>query len=436
MKGLSSVLFDDPMCDALFGADMEIKTMLRVEAALAKVQGALGVIPPSAADVLSQHLPLMDISADELSAETARNGVPVPALLTAIRKRLPAGDSGQWLHWGATSQDIIDTSLVVRLQHLSQNLDTRLQLICRALGHLAQTHADLTMAGRSYGQIAAPTTFGALVASWGAPLLRYRTRLAGLSGDLFKISLGGAVGNLSAMGGQGALVRAALAAELGLVDPGANWHAERDGIAMFASWLSGVAGSLSKFAGDVILLAQTGIDEITIDGAGGSSTMPQKQNPVRASLIVALAQQSVALAAVVQGAASHHQNRDGAAWFTEWLALPALCSATSAALRHALELAREISPDPSAMRRNLHANGGMVFAEAISFGLSRSMPRPEAQALVKKWCAEAAKGGEDILQCAKRQVPALDWDAVLGALSTGDSSQQAQDFAARSLATI
>ncbi len=430
MTGLSAALFSDAFCETLFDADAEIKSMLRVEAALAKVQGALGVIPESAAAVLSAQLPLMDIPAGELFGETACNGVPVPALLTAIRKRLSVGGEGQWLHWGATSQDIVDTALVLRLRELVQSLNDRLGLLCETLGQLSLAHANLPMAGRSYGQIAAPTTFGAIVASWGAPLLRYKARLVGVSQELLKVSLGGAVGNLSALGEQGGHVRAALAAELGLSDSGTNWHTERDTIACFAAWLAGLSGSLSKFAEDVILLAQSGIDEITIKGAGGSSTMPQKQNPVRASVIVALSRQSISLASMMQGAATHHQNRDGAAWFTEWLALPALCAATSAALQHAAELAHEISPVASSMQRNLNANGGVIYAEAISFALCQLMPRQEAQVTVKQWCNEAQKGSKSLLQLAQKHFPDRDWDPQLRQLTNGDSVQQARAFAA------
>jgi 3-carboxy-cis,cis-muconate cycloisomerase len=243
------------------------------------------------------------------------------------------------------------------------------------------------------------------------------------------VSLGGAVGNLSVMGAHGRAVRAGLAAELALADSGANWHTERDSIATFAGWQAGVAGSLSKFAEDVILHAQTGIDEITLKGSGNSSTMPQKQNPVRASAIVALAKQSIAMSAVVQGAAAHRQNRDGAAWFTESLALPALCTATSAALLHAVELAQEIVPDQEATQHNLNAKGGLAFAEAISFILAKQMPRSDAQRLVTHWCSEAVKGEETVLELAKKHVPDLQWDVLVKSLSTGNSIEQAHRFA-------
>lgn len=431
MNGLSTALLGDAFCEALFGADAEIKAMLRVEAALAKAQGACGLIPIEAATILFEQLPGLDIQADELAEETRRNGVVVPGLIVAIRKRLPKGEAAQWLHWGATSQDIIDTALVLRLKELITELGARIDSVCGTFAHLATAHADLPMVGRSFGQAAAPTTFGAVIASWGSPLLRYRTRLEGVSTDLFKVSLGGAVGNLSAMGAHGAEVRAALATELGLADPGASWHAERDSIAVFATWLAGVANSLGKFAEDVILHAQTGIDEITLAGAGGSSTMPQKQNPIRSSAIVALARQSVALSSLLQGAAGHRQNRDGAAWFTEWLSLPALCTSTAAALQHAIHLADELSPNQTAMQRNLDANGGLVYAEAMSFALSEVMSRPDAQARVKHWCVEAAKGQNSLLQLAKHEFPDRDWEREIITFIRGESTALGRDFATR-----
>lgn len=273
-------LFSDDETAALFTDSAEIRAMLLVEGALARVQGALGLIPAPAAAFIDRASREVQIDPAALAAETAVNGVPVPALVAAFRKAMQAPDHAQYLHWGATSQDIMDTALALRLRRVLALWDARLGALAAALGQLAQDHADLAMAARSYGQIATPTSFGAVVAGWGRPILRHRARLAELAPSLAVVSLGGAAGTLAAMGPQGGAVRAGLAQALGLADPGHSWHAERDRIGALAGWMAGLTASLGKMAEDLILLSQSAMAEVRIAGAGGSSTMPQKENPV------------------------------------------------------------------------------------------------------------------------------------------------------------
>jgi 3-carboxy-cis,cis-muconate cycloisomerase len=188
------------------------------------------------------------------------------------------------------------------------------------------------MAARTYAQAATPTSFGAVAAAWGRPLLARRTALAELQDRLLMVSLSGAAGTLSAMGPAGPAIRAALAEALGLADPGAGWHAERDRIAGFSAWMTATAGALGKIGEDLILMTQTGLQEVRLGQGGGSSTMPQKSNPVRPSLLVAVARQMTALDAAMQGALLHRQQRDGAAWITEWMTLPQMCLGLARAL--------------------------------------------------------------------------------------------------------
>ena len=418
-------LFSDDDTATLFTDNAEIRAMLLVEGALASVQGQLGLIPQEAAAFIARSAREVQLDPSALAAETAVNGVPIPALVAAFRKEMQAPDFAQYLHWGATSQDIMDTALALRLRRVCALWEGRLTDLARALGQLARRHADLPMAARTYGQVAVPTSFGAIVAGWGHPVLRHKERLAALQPDLLVVSLSGAAGTLSAMGGEGPAVRAGLAASLGLGDPGHSWHAERDGIAAFASWMAGLAASLGKIGEDLILMAQTGIGEVTIAGAGGSSTMPQKQNPVGPSVLVALARQVGALAAALQGAALHRQQRDGAAWFTEWLTLPQLCILTGRALALALDLATRIEPRAEAMAMNLDDGSGLAQAEALSFALARQMPRPEAQAQIKALCAKARAGGPSLVDLVAEAFPTLD----LSGSGLGTAPQEARDFA-------
>lgn len=427
-SALYGPLFNDPETAALFTDSAEVRAMMLVEGALARVQGDLGVIPLEAATFLHRASFELQIDPAGMAAETGRNGVPVPALVAAFRKAAEAPAYTDWLHWGATSQDIMDTGLALRLKRLLVLWDGRLDGLAQALGQLAAAHADLPMAARTYGQSATPTSFGAVVASWGQPILRHRTRLADMSADLGQVSLSGAAGTLSAMGDQGPAVRAALATALGLTDPGHSWHSERDTLAAFAAWMAGVTASIGKMAEDLILMTQSGIGEVVISGAGGSSTMPQKQNPVAPSVLVAIARQVGGLAATLQGAVLHRQQRDGAAWFTEWLVLPQLCILTGRALGLGLDLAARLTPVPAAMQTGLAAEGGLIMAEALTFALATRMPRPEAATAVKALAARVRAGDGDLLTLARATWPDL---AIPQGLGTAPDEARAFATAAK-----
>lgn len=425
-SGLYGALFNDPETAQLFTDTAEVRAMLLVEGSLAKVQGALGLIPAEAAAFLHRASFEIQIDPTNLAVETARNGVPVPAMITAFHKAAEATDYSKWVHWGATSQDIMDTGLALRLKRLTLLWQTRLTVLTKALGTLAQTHADLPMAARTYGQSATPTSFGAVVASWGRPLLRHQSRLAALLPDLCQVSLSGAAGTLSAMGAQGPAVRAGLAKALGLTDPGHSWHSERDSIAAFAAWMASLTAILGKMGEDLLLLTQSGISEVGISGAGGSSTMPQKQNPVGPAVLVALARHTAGLAATIQGAAMPRQQRDGAAWFTEWLALPQLCILTGRALTLAQDLSQRLAPDPQAMARGLATDGNLIHAETLTFALAKAMPRPEAAAAVKSLAAEVRESQGDLLALAKAR-----WPDLTLAPNLGTAPDEARAFAAQ-----
>jgi 3-carboxy-cis,cis-muconate cycloisomerase len=247
-----------------------------------------------------------------------------------------------------------------------------------------------------------------------ARILRHRARLAALGPDLCQVSLSGAAGTLSAMGPLGPQVRAGVAEALGLSDPGHSWHSERDTVAAFAATMANLTASLGKMGEDLLLLTQSGQAEVVLQGAGGSSTMPQKQNPVGPSVLVALARQTAGLAATLQGAVLHRQQRDGASWFTEWLALPQLCILTGRALTLALEVADKITPDPAAMARGLDADRGLIRAEALTFALTTRMSRPDAAAAVKALAARVRTGEGDLMALVRKLWPDLTLTDDLG----------------------
>ncbi len=421
-------LLGDRETAALFTDTAESRAMLLVFGALAKVQGDLGVIPQTAAAYINRAAREVQIDPSALAASVASNGVPVPALIEAFRTAAEAPEHMAFVHWGATSQDIMDTGLALRLRRVVEIWDARLADAITVLGHLAATHADLPLAGRSYGQAATPTSFGAIVASWGAPLIRHRARLHAVKADILHVSLSGAIGTLSAMGPQGAEVRAGLARELGLGDPQASWHSQRDGLVAFSAWMAGVCTSLGKMGADIILHMQSGLNEITLVGAGGSSTMPHKQNPVGPSVLVALASSTAALAQTMTGAGLHRGQRDGAAWFTEWLTLPQLCISTGRALGLCGDVARALSPNPAAMARGLDAEGGLIYAEALTFALTQQMPRPQAAEAVKALSARVRAGEGDLQSLAAQLWPSLDF-AALRATAMGEAPATARAFA-------
>jgi 3-carboxy-cis,cis-muconate cycloisomerase len=437
---MAASVFDSPVFARLFPAGevgrlftdtAEVRAMLLVEGALAKVQGAQGVIPETAAAFI--HRAAMEVQIDPagLAQATGENGVSVPGLVAAFRAAMEAPEHAQYAHWGATSQDIIDTGLMLRLRQMLLLQEGMLRETVKALGRLAADHAATPMAARTYGQHATPTSFGATVAHWGAPLLELVAELPALRQGALWVSLSGAAGTSAALGPQAFATRAGLAEALGLHDPKRSWHADRGPILRIAGWQARLALALGKMAEDLLILTQTGVGEVSLGAAGASSTMPQKQNPVAPSVMVAAARQVAGLQASLQGAALHRLDRDGAAWFTEWLVLPQLCLCTTATLIHAQGLARALVPNAQAMLAAMTTGQNLIHAEALSFALARHLPRPAAQAAIKSLCQQAGATGGDLAGLARAAYPDLDLSAVFDAAQQmGHAPEEARRFAA------
>jgi 3-carboxy-cis,cis-muconate cycloisomerase len=410
--GIFEPLLTDGTVGDLLGDAAMARAMVTVERALARVEGRLGVIEPEAAAAIEAALGGHQPELAELTRGTAEAGVPVPALVAQLRRAV-GGEAQHFVHWGATSQDIVDTALVLCLREAVALIEGRLAALVRALAGLADAHRATPMVARTRFQQAVPTTFGLKAAGWLAPLARHRQRLRELAPRLLVVQLGGAAGNLAALGDRGVAVMEALAAELGLGCPPMPWHNQRDGLVELASWLALLTGSLGKMGQDVLLLAQSEVGEVREAEGGGSSTMPQKSNPIRAEALVTLARRNAAAAAGMHEAALHAHERDGAAWQLEWTVLPGMVSAAAAALGHGEALARTAVVDPGRMRATLEASRGLPLAEPVSFALARHVPRAEAQALVKAACREAVASGRDLLEVvAERTTAPVDWDRV------------------------
>ncbi|WP_018700949.1 3-carboxy-cis,cis-muconate cycloisomerase [Amorphus coralli] len=397
-------LFADTEIVAAFSDAADLDALIRVERALARVEGRLGVIPAAAAETIDAALDGAVVDPATLAEGTRSAGVVLPGLVKDLRKRV-GGEAAQFVHWGATSQDVVDTALAIRLADVLDRLEAHLDRLIECLADMAERHRGTVMAARTRTQIAVPTTFGLRAAGWLAPLLRHRDRLRQARPRILMVQFGGAGGTASAIGADGVRVMQGLAQELGLCVPPMPWHTQRDGILECGAWLAGVTASLGKIGTDVALLARSEVAELRPGSGGGSSTMPQKANPVSAELLVALARFTAGSLGTLAQGAIHAEERDGAAWSVEWATLPEMAAATGGALLHAIDLLGALVVVEDAMAARA---GGPTLAEAASFVLSQHMPREEAQGLVKK----ATQSGKDLAEALSELTDApIDWSA-------------------------
>jgi len=345
--------------------------MLLVEGALAKVQGAAGVIPHLSGAAI--HRASMEITLDPsgLAEATGQNGVCVPALVAAFRKAMQAPEHAQFVHYGATSQDIVDTGLMLRLRQALTLAEADLRETLRTLAALAKAHAHTPMAARTFGQHATPTSFGAVVAAWGQPLVHLLQDLETLQSTCLCVSLSGAAGTGAALG-EVTQTRADLAEALDLQDPMRPWHTDRTPVLKISDWMNRLSLSLGKMAVDLVAMTQTGIEEVSLNTSGASSTMPQKQNPVSPSAMIATKTAVTAAHSALQSASVQANQRDAGAWFTEWMMVPQVALGSATILGHAKRLSDTLTPNTSKMAQTIDASGGMVYAEALSFALAKT----------------------------------------------------------------
>lgn len=409
---LMAGLLGDPEIAALIDDRAAIRAMLRVEAALAEAGAEAGVIPRRSAEAIMAAAGRLEIAPAELAAGMARDGVPVPALVARLRDALPEDIRGH-VHFGASSQDIVDTAMVLTSREALAVLRARLAALVDGLAALAALHARDLVAGRTRHQLATPTTFGLIVAGWALPLARHVERIDALGPRFALLSLGGSSGNLAALGAAGPEVEARMAAALGLGLPDLPWHAARDGVAELGSVLALVAGTLGKIGADLLVLAQDEVAEARPGAGGGSSTMPHKANPVAAELLVTLARVAGERAAALMAAVVTTNERDGSAWTSEWIALPDLFAATGAATRIAADMLAGLQVDREAMAARVLAAPGRLHSEPAVFALAAVMPRGPAEAHVAAAAKRAAAEGRHLVEALRdRTGAAIDWEAL------------------------
>ena len=378
-----------------------LQHMLDFEAALARAEAVVGVIPASAAEPIAKACRAEAFDLSALAEAATRSGnlaIPLVKALTAAVARADA-DAARYVHWGATSQDVIDTATMLALRAAIDALLTDLDRAIAGFAGLARRHRDTAMVARTWLQHALPMPFGLKLAEYAAALHRSRMRLKRLRRDGLALQFGGAAGTLAALGDKGFVVAEKLAAELELPLPDAPWHTHRDRIADAASGFAILAGTCGKIARDVSLMMQTDVAEAfepSGEGRGGSSTMPHKRNPVAAATALAAASMAPNLAATIFAAQVQDHERSAGPWHAEWPTLPTLELATSGALAAIVDIAEGLEVDAARMRVNLDATNGLIMAEAVTFALAEKMGKSDAHHLVEAAVKKAVAGKQHL----------------------------------------
>lgn len=417
--GLFGPLFHGPAIGAVFTDRAHLQGMLDFEAALAWAEAKTGVIPIEAAGPIAAQCDAAIYDLAAIAEGATRGGNTAIPLVKALTAKVSAKDKAAagFVHWGATSQDAMDTGLVLQLRAALTLIEADLAKLSTNLAELAQKHRRTPMVGRTWLQHALPITFGLKAAGWLDAVERHRARIAELKPRLLVLQFGGAAGTLAALGDKGLLVAEALAAELKLSLPATPWHGARDRVVEFGTVLALLTGTLGKMARDIALLMQTEAGEAFEPagegkGKGGSSTMPHKRNPVGAAAVLAAATRVPHLAgSLLSGMVQEHERGLGG-WHAEWRVLPELVQLSAGALAQMAEVSAGLEVQPEQMRANLDATNGLIMAEAVAMALGAKLGKQEAHHLVeaaskravaeKRHLRDVLAGDEAVLQHLKR----------------------------------
>jgi 3-carboxy-cis,cis-muconate cycloisomerase len=401
--GVSSGIFRDifstePMRQ-IFADENRIQKYLDIEAALARAQARLGIIPQDACDEICRHCHAKEYDFARLKAQTERIGYPVLPVVQQLVALCWDG-LGEWCHWGATTQDITDTATILQIREGLDLVEADIVGIADALAGLARRYRDTPMAGRSNLQQAVPITFGYKCATWLAAFERHRQRLAELRPRVLVGEFGGAAGTLSSLGTRGLDVQAGLMKELGLGQPEIAWHTVRDRVAEVGCFLGLVTGVCGKIAFDVKLMMQTEVEEVYEpfhEGRGSSSTMPQKRNPISSVYITATTSLVRQLVAALLDAMVEDHERATGPWEIEWIAVPEIFSLAAGALAQTRFMVSGLVVDEKKMRANLDITRGLIVSEAVMMGLGPHIGRQYAHDLVYDICRQVVATGRTLL---------------------------------------
>ena len=411
-SAFTSPVYSDEETAALFSDEAEIAALIKFERELALVQESLGIIPAGTGREISADLDDFKVAPASLARGYAKDGIPIPALLEILRGKLKA-ETANYLHFGATSQDALDTALIIRIKSAITIIIRNLNYLMTELIDLATAHKTTVMIGRTRNQNAAPIVFALKVVNWLTPLKRQRARLEELTPRLLVIQFAGSVGTNSALSKRGEDVCDELAKALNLSLPNAPWHAQRDSIIEFANWLSMTAGQLGKIGKDLMLLSQNEINEISISNPGKSSTMPNKANPVLFETLVSLAAFCRNNADLIEQTALTSHERDGVCMKIERLALPSLICAASASIVRARDCLKNMSVNTEAIQKNIVADRSMVLAEVAVFALMNFTTREKATTLVNQACESCIANKSHMIDELKSLSNFdLDWESL------------------------
>lgn len=408
---IDSILFRDafgtPAMREVFSDHRLIARYIEVEVALARAEARCGVIPADTAEAIARESRLERIDFDHMRHETDIVGYPILPLVHQLVAM--CGDAGRYVHWGATTQDIMDTANVLQVRDALDIVEADIRALRAILADLAKKHRDTPMAGRTHLQQALPVTFGYKVAIWLAMFDRHQERLAQLRERVLCVEFAGAAGTLASLGEKGLEVQQALADELGLAVPATTWHVARDGFAEAVNLLALVTGSLGKIALDIMIMASTEFAEVYepfVKGRGASSTMPQKRNPISSELMLAAAKAVRQHAGLMVDAMVQDFERATGPWHAEWVAIPESFILAAGALHQAKFALGGLIVDTDQMRRNLGISRGLIVAEAVMMGLAPAMGRQQAHDVVYDACRTVNERGGTLAE-ALAALPAV-----------------------------
>lgn len=402
-------MFGTPAMRAVFDDAATIRRYVETEVALARVQGRLGIIPDAAAQAIEARADASAIDTARLAHDTEIVGYPILPLVHQLSEQ--CGPEGEYLHWGATTQDIMDTATVLQVREALALIDNDLGKLDGILDAMALRYRDSPMAGRTHLQHALPITFGYKAAVWLLMIRRHRQRLAQLRPRVLIGQFGGAAGTLASLGQEGLSVQAALMEDLGLESAPVTWHVARDGLAEGVQFLALVAATLGKIALDVMLMMTNELGEAFepfVKGRGASSTMPQKRNPISCELMWSASKTVRQHAGLALDAVLQDFERATGPWHIEWAAIPEAFVLTAGSLNQARFMLAGLEVDTDRMRRNLNLSGGLIVAEAVMMGLAPHIGRQTAHDVVYDACRIAASSG-------RKLADVLNEDAIVSA---------------------
>jgi 3-carboxy-cis,cis-muconate cycloisomerase len=400
--GLLDRLFTTDAMREIFCDRRYLQSMLDFESALARALARTGIAPASILPAIESCCDASLFDFETLSVEAASAGnlaIPLLKHLTALVAKADP-QAMRFVHWGATSQDAIDTGLVVQLRDALDIFDEDLGALAAALARLARDHRDTLLPGRTWLQHAAPVTFGLKVAGWLAAIQRHRQRLQQTRSRALVVQFGGAVGTLAAFSDRGSAVADALAAELKLARPDLSWHTHRDSLAEVATTLGLLTGTLGKIARDLSLLAQSEVAEVlepAVPGRGGSSTMPHKRNPVGAAVVLSAAIRIPALVATMLSAMLQEHERGLGGWHAEGQTLPEICLLSAGALSHLTFVVASPEIFVSKMTADLDLTRGLILSEAVSMALALHIGKQPAHEIIERASRRAIDSGSHLL---------------------------------------